>query len=559
MNDDLQNLADDYWAFSQQRSPTLAWLLGVHDHDTEIEDLSRGSEDDAITALEAFATVAAAIDPETLTPDERITRSVLQFDASSRAGELRSRPLEFAADAFEGVHIAYLRAAPSLPITEEAHAEALVEKWSKLGGLIDQAIGRLRQGIARGRTPPRVGLEKVLGQVDAYLAGPLDTDGYITLVPPPEFDEARTAAWRANLAEQVTTVIRPAYERYRAALADEVLPKSRPPERSGVVWLPDGEDAYAAAIRRHTSLDLPALTIHRFGTDEIAALAAQYQRLGASVLDTSELPDIYRRLREDPSLRFEDSEAVVAAARAALDNATAAIPTWFGRLPGAGCEMAEVPTLGGDDAPLAYYLPPAQDGSRPGTYFVNTSKANTPTRYESEVLAFHESVPGHHLQLAIAQELEGVPAFRRNSLLTVYVEGWGLYAERLADEMGLYSGDLERLGILSFDSWRAGRLVVDTGIHALGWSRDEAIAYLTENSPQATNNIVNEVDRYIAWPGQALAYKMGQRALLAARDEAKAALGDRFDIRSFHDTVLGSGPVPLFLLEELVREWIAAA
>jgi uncharacterized protein (DUF885 family) len=220
--------------------------------------------------------------------------------------------------------------------------------------------------------------------------------------------------------------------------------------------------------------------------------------------------------------------------------------------------MAQVPSLGAGDAPLAYYLPPALDGSRPGTYFVNTSAANTPTRYESEALAFHESVPGHHLQLAIAQELDDVSAFRRNSHLTVFDEGWGLYAERLADEMGLYSGDLERMGILSFDSWRAGRLVVDTGLHALGWSRDEAIAYLTENSPQTPNNIVNEVDRYIAWPGQALAYKMGQRALLSVRNEARAALGDRFDVRAFHDTVLGSGAVPLFLLEEIVREWIAA-
>jgi uncharacterized protein (DUF885 family) len=161
--------------------------------------------------------------------------------------------------------------------------------------------------------------------------------------------------------------------------------------------------------------------------------------------------------------------------------------------------------------------------------------------------------------VAIAQELQEVPAFRRNSHLTVFVEGWGLYAERLADEMGLYSGDLERMGILSFDSWRSGRLVVDTGLHALGWSRDEAIAYLTENSPQAANNIINEVDRYIAWPGQALAYKTGQRALLSVRDEATAALGDRFDIRAFHDTVLGFGAVPLFLLEDIVREWIAAA
>jgi uncharacterized protein (DUF885 family) len=557
VNQDLQHLADDYWAFSLRRSPTSAWLLGIHDHDAEIEDLSRDAEDEAIEALEGFAEAAGAIRPENLTSEERITRGVLQFEASSRAGELRSRPLEFAADTFEGVHIAYVRAAPQFPLTDAAHAQALVEKWSKLGRLLDQAVARLRQGIARDRTPPRVALEKVLAQIDTYLATPLEADGYINLEAPSDFDEAQTVAWRTQLEHQVTDVIRPGYARLRAALVDEVLPKTRPPERSGVVWLPDGDEIYAAAIRRHTSLDLPALTIHRFGTDEVAGLASEYRELGSPVLGTDDLAEIYQRLREDPELRFDESGDVVAAAQGALDRATAAIPAWFGRLPRAGCEMAEVPSLGAGDAPLAYYLPPAENGSRPGTYFVNTSPANTPRRYESEALAFHESVPGHHLQLAIAQELDNLPAFRRNSVLTVFVEGWGLYAERLADEMGLYTDDLDRMGILSFDSWRAGRLVVDTGLHALGWSRDEAIRYLNENSPQAPNNIVNEVDRYIAWPGQALAYKMGQRALLSVRDEARTALGDRFDIREFHDTVLGSGPVPLALLEGLVRDWLA--
>jgi uncharacterized protein (DUF885 family) len=217
--------------------------------------------------------------------------------------------------------------------------------------------------------------------------------------------------------------------------------------------------------------------------------------------------------------------------------------------------MAEIPGAGAADAPLGFYLPPATDGSRPGTYFVNTTEPTTRTRYESEALAFHESIPGHHLQLAIAQELENVPEFRKHALVNVYVEGWGLYAERLADEMGLYSGDVARLGILSFDSWRAGRLVVDTGIHALGWSRQEAVDWMAANSPQALNNVANEIDRYIGWPGQALSYKIGQRELLRLRAEAQSAMGGRFDIRGFHDVVLGSGPVPIPVLQELVTTW----
>jgi uncharacterized protein (DUF885 family) len=275
------------------------------------------------------------------------------------------------------------------------------------------------------------------------------------------------------------------------------------------------------------------------------------------VLGGDGVASIYERLRNDETLRFADPDGIVAAAQSAMDRATEAIPKWFGILPQTPCVMAEMPPIGADDAPLAFYLPAAEDGSRPGTYFVNTTSPDTRTRFESEALAFHESIPGHHLQLTIAQELEGVPDFRRNAFITVFHEGWGLYSERLADEMDLYSSDLERFGILSFDSWRAGRLVVDTGIHALGWSRQEAIDYLIANSPQAPNNIVNEVERYIAWPGQALAYKTGQREMFRARNRAIDTMGDRFDIKDFHDTLLGSGSVPMVTMHRLVDDWAA--
>ena len=207
---------------------------------------------------------------------------------------------------------------------------------------------------------------------------------------------------------------------------------------------------------------------------------------------------------------------------------------------------------------IAYYRQPAADGSRPGRYYLNTSLPETRPRYEAETLAFHESVPGHHLQIAIAQELDGLPAFRRFDGPTAFIEGWGLYVERLAAEMGLYSGDLDRFGVLSFDAWRACRLVVDPGMHALGWSRDEAIAFMVEHSALAENNIVNEVDRYIAIPGQALAYKLGQLEFLRLRAMATEALGDRFDIRAFHDAVLGEGAVGLQTLRAMVEAWLEA-
>ncbi|MGB9359930.1 MAG: DUF885 domain-containing protein [Acidimicrobiia bacterium] len=559
MNADLQRLGDEYWAFILASEPTSASLRGIHDYDADLEDVSRQTEDEHIATLDGLASAAEAIDPATLTADERVSREVLMFEASTQADGLRSRMAEFAVDPFHGIQVVYQQLAGQIPIANPEHADAALAKWSKMGLLVDQSIGRLRQGLARDRTPPVVGASKALAQVEAYLTSPVESDAFVNLAAPPMWNEIQVAAWRDRLASVVTTVVRPAFERYRSAIANEVMPKARPQERSGVVWLSDGDEVYARAIRRHTSLKRTPLAIHRAGLDDISALEIEYAALGITVLDIDDVPTIYERLRTDETLRFADADAVVAAAQAAMDRAVTATPRWFGLQPKAPCVMAEMPAVGAEDAPLAFYLPPAEDGSRPGTYFVNTTAPTTRTRFESEALAFHESVPGHHLQLTIAQELADIPDFRRNAFITVFHEGWGLYTERLAEEMGLYSGDLERFGILSFDSWRAGRLVVDTGIHALGWSRQEAIDYLVANSPQAENNIVNEVERYIAWPGQALAYKTGQREMFAARKHAMAILGDRFDIRRFHDALLGSGSVPMPTMHRLIGEWIASA
>ncbi len=266
---------------------------------------------------------------------------------------------------------------------------------------------------------------------------------------------------------------------------------------------------------------------------------------------------ILARLRSDPALHFATPTEVFDVAAGSLARANAAIPAWFGRLPQAPCVVVEMGAHEAKYSTIAYYRQPAADGSRPGSYYINTSAPETRPRYEAETLAFHEAVPGHHLQIAIAQELVDLPAFRRLSGPTAYVEGWGLYSERLSAEMGLLSGGLDRFGIASFDAWRACRLVVDTGLHALGWSRDRAIRFMAEHTALAENNIANEVDRYLAMPGQALAYKLGQREILRLRDKARAALGPAFDIRAFHDVVLGHGALGLTTLGGVVDAWIA--
>jgi uncharacterized protein (DUF885 family) len=271
------------------------------------------------------------------------------------------------------------------------------------------------------------------------------------------------------------------------------------------------------------------------------------------VLGTADLAAIHDRLRSDPALHFATRQEVFDTAVVSLARAREAMPAWFGILPRADCVVTLMGEHEEQHSTIAYYREPATDGSRPGQYFINTWMPQTRPRYEAEALAYHEAIPGHHLQIAIAQELDGLPAFRRHLGPTAYVEGWGLYTERLCDEIGLYSGDLDRIGVLSYDGWRACRLVVDTGMHALGWTRREAIEFMLAHSALAENNIVNEVDRYIVWPGQALAYKLGQLEILRLREEAREALGPAFDIRRFHDAVLGQGAVGLQALGDLVR------
>ncbi len=552
----LASLADEYWEyFLSDVSPTTAMLLGDHRFDDRLEDISRQAEDAQIERLDDMVARAEALDPGELSPEERITRGVLIHEAEGLAGPMRSRLAEFDVSPSTGLHIQFLQAVGQLPIGTADHADAVVTKFGKLEGLFESAVHRLRQGIAKDRTPPQLAVEKVIAQVDAYLASPLDSDPFVNLTPPAEFTDEQTAAWRERLRTVVTDSIRTGYATYRDALAGEVAPKSRSDERCGVRWLPDGEEVYTSAIARHTSLEMPALEIHQIGLEIIDRLADEYRELGSRVLGTNDLDEIFERLRHDPALRFGSREQIVAAAQGAMTRAREAMPAWFGRLPKAECVMAEIPEPGAAQAPLAYYFPPAPDGSRPGQFFVNTTEPSTRTRFESEALAFHESIPGHHLQLTIAQELEGIPEFRKHAVVNAYVEGWGLYTERLADEMDLYSNDTARLGMLSFDSWRAGRLVVDTGVHALGWSRQESIDWLIANSPQAPNNIETEVDRYIGWPGQALGYMMGRREIMRLRRQAEAAMGAAFDIKGFHDTVLGSGSVPLGILADLVTAW----
>jgi uncharacterized protein (DUF885 family) len=408
---------------------------------------------------------------------------------------------------------------------------------------------RLLEGVARDRTPAAFAADDTVAQIDRWLAKPIAEDPLLHTAEPTGV--ADPDAWRARLREVVETDVRPAMALYRDTIRDRVRPVARPDERVGLTWLADGNDAYDRMIRYHTTLDLTADEIHRTGLEQIEKLAGEYRVLGQEVLGTSDVPEIFRRLREDPALHHTNGADIVAASKAALAKATAATRDWFGILPKAGCDVEET-----QSGAIAFYFPPAKDGSRPGVFFMNTSDPSGWGRYQIEATSYHEGIPGHHLQLAISTELTGVPEFRKRAFIAAYGEGWGLYSERLADEMGLYSTPLDRIGMLEADSMRACRLVVDTGMHALGWSRQKAIDYMTDNSPMRLSQVVAEIDRYAVTPGQALAYMIGRLEIQRMRREAEEALGERFAIQGFHDTVLGSGLMPLPVLDRVVRDWV---
>jgi uncharacterized protein (DUF885 family) len=432
--------------------------------------------------------------------------------------------------------------------------EAMVKRWWAMGPYTDQQISNLRAGGRDGRVAVAAAVEKVIEELrDLMVKADVDWPLLRPLaVKHDDWTDDQRRAFEEGLKAAVAESTRPGLTRYLEFLRSETLMKARPQERPGVMHISGGSQTYAKLIRVHTSLDLTPVELHQTGMNEVTRINREMEELGGRVFGIRDRKEVLKKLRSDRSLYFSSRDEVAAKAESALTRANSAISKWFGRLPKTTCEVVRMEPHEEKHSTIAYYRPPAADGSRPGRYYINTSAPETRPRYEAEALAYHEAVPGHHLQIAIAQELEGIPEFRKNSGVTAFIEGWGLYSERLADEMGLYSSDLDRIGVLSYDSWRACRLVVDTGMHAMGWTRGQAIDFMFDNSALAMNNIVNEVDRYITWPGQALAYKTGQLEMIRLRQAAQARLGPSFDIRTFHDALLGNGALPLKALEQVM-------
>jgi uncharacterized protein (DUF885 family) len=554
----LRTLADAYWEGFIESHPTFATVMGDRRFDHRLEDLSPEARDAEIGFLEATLRGALAIEPADLDARDRVTRSMLIETVEGQLAALRTLVDEWSLNPIDGPQVWLLDLVDYQPVETPEQGRAYVARWRAAGDHLDQVTDGLRRGLARGQVASITPTEAVLDELRGMLATPAAE--WRLAAPAREAHDdwpaAEVESFRANLLAAAAEVVVPAFSRYLDVIEREVLPVARPASRPGLVHVPEGEAAYRALVRYHTTLDLDPAAVHQLGLAEIDRIDAAFVDLGGRVLGTTGLAATIEKLMTDPALRFRMAEEVFEAASATLRRAEAAVPAWFGRLPAAPCEVVPIPPETAPHQTIAYYAWPAMDGSRPGRFYINLHAPETRPRFEAEALAFHEAVPGHHLQLAIAQELGDLPVFQRALSASAFAEGWGLYTERLADEMGLYSSDLDRFGILSFDAWRACRLVVDTGMHAMGWTRDQAIAYMRAHTALGDNNIANEVDRYIAWPGQALAYKIGQLEILRLRALAEATLGDAFDIRSFHDAVLGSGGVGLVTLAGIVEAWL---
>jgi uncharacterized protein (DUF885 family) len=554
----LDQLDEDFFQVVHTADPFNATQLGVTGFDDLVPDPSRAGSAAATAALGDIERRLDGIDPGLLDEAGQVNHAVMAHLAWAARSDLEHRLWEanVSAGGYVSPQAMVFQSVPTALLDDAAAAEGYLRRLRLLGGYFDAATARYRQARQDGRVPTEVGTRQAIEQLEGHLGRDPADDVLVAVDLPGGLDQA---GFRSQAAGIVDGEVRPALRRLLACLRDELLSVARPDDRVGICFVPGGPEGYRAAVRKHTTTALAPEEIHQIGLDCLEALRAEWAEIGGRALGTSDVPEILGRLREDRSLRFTGSAQIVDMVTAALQRAEQARDRWFPRYDIPDCVIEEIDPVEAGNAPLAYYRPPAAGGKRPGAHCVLTADPQDRFVYEYEALAFHESTPGHHLQIASAQTLTGLPAFRRflDAEVCGYVEGWGLYCERLADEMGLYTSDLQRLGMLSFDALRACRLVVDTGMHHYGWSRARAADFMWSNTATTRSNVRNEIDRYIGWPGQALAYMVGRREIQRLRGVAEASLGESFDIRAFHGAVLGNGAVPLGVLEQVITRWAA--
>jgi uncharacterized protein (DUF885 family) len=549
----VNELADRFWEGALERDPVYATILGDDRWDDRLPDLGEAGRAADEAAFRETLADAEAIDPAGLDPEQVITRDMLILVASTHLEALEKKQYQLAINHIFGTQTMPVRIAQYQIAETPEGLERLLTRFSAYPTAIDQEIETLREGMADGRTGAAIPVRKEIEQIERMLA--LPSEAFPAVAMAHVADDAARERVRAS----VEADIHPALQRLRDFLAEEYEAQARP--EPGLSTTPGGEEAYRLGIRMNTTIDTTPDEVHRFGMEDLNHIEAEKDEIArrAGYRDRSAYA---KALGEDPANHTSSREQIVELAAEQTARAFATAPRYFGRLPRADCEVKAVEEYREREVPPAFYMPPSIDGSRAGQYYLNTYQPEARDLHKIAAITFHEATPGHHFQLAIEMELTGLPAFRTlGSRLAgaAYSEGWGLYCERLADEMGLYRSNAERLGMLDAQSFRAARLVVDSGLHAFGWSRARAIELMHERGSLPLVDAEIEVDRYTIWPGQALAYKIGQREIERARREVSEFMGDRFDLRTFHDEVLAHGSLPLATLRREIPGWVEAA
>ena len=545
-----RDLADRFHERWLHANPFAATMYGIPGYDDLLPDASEEGQQAWRAEAGKFLEEATAIERGPLTSADAVT-----LDCTTEAAAAEIAGIDLAEDEYTVTAMHYtgpavfLAVAARTVLVDAAAAEAYLTRLRRSGTWFDQLSDRLRAGAARGRLPVAPLAEQAIAWAEGVLAAPGASP---VLAPRPPQGWPRAAAWEADRQAAAAEVVQPALARWVATVR-ELLPRARPAGQPGLSWLPGGDADYARAIQIYTTLPLTAQDLHQTGLDHVAALEARAVKLGAG-LGLSGLDAVFAALR-DSAGKMSPQDAMrqaTAAVRRAEERAGEIFPA---PLP-PPCEVTPMPEVVAEAGAAPHYTPPRLDGGRPGTFWFNTRKPTAGTGWDIDVVAFHEAVPGHHLQLSRLQLLTGLPALQRQRSLPVFSEGWGLYAEQLAEETGLYTDDHGLLGMVSASLMRAVRLVVDTGIHAFGWSRERAVQYAVEHVPMPPEFMAAEIDRYIVMPGQALAYLTGKLEIIRLRDEARRRLGSGFSLPAFHAAVLDNGSLPMPTLARSITAWL---
>ena len=557
INKQLVDLSNDFFQNSLDASPTSAIMRGHKAYFDKIEELTEEQFASDGKNVDDYMKRLGEIEFNSLSNRERVTYGMLEFALGSNKDSLLDRGWEFSAGVagFTGFLIDYNQ---QMFIPDMESADLLLKRLELYKRLFNQIASVQKTGLDNSRVATERNLLRTIDQLENYLETTLDNDPLLLVNFSPNISDSDMSNWKEKAKVIIESNIRPSVLSYLEQLRTEHLPKGRSDDKSGIMWIEGGEEVYLRSLRKYTGhKDTTVKEVHEIGMSEIERLKKEFFEVGKNVFSEVNSPeDVIHKMQTDPAMRYESKEQMLQLAVDTIERAYKPLAEWFTVFPKSPCKVLPVPAAAEQHAPPAYYYPPLPDGSRDGTYFLNTYKAETKSIFESESVAFHEAIPGHHLDRTIAVELQDVPDFQRYIASTAFVEGWGLYSEQLANEMGLYSNDVQQLGRLGNDAWRACRLVLDTGMHGMGWSRDKAIKFFKANSPIEEINAEIETDRYIAWPGQACSYKMGQLKIEELRRKAENELGDKFDIRHFHDEVLCDGGITLPILENKINTFI---